>query len=507
MRRLLAGVWRDESGIILPYVTVMLVVFIGFASLALDAARYVSLQTQLQKAADAAAIAGAAELDRFSTSTTRANTAVLTMLSNNTLFGPSGDVPVTIQSVRFLSALPASDTTVATTALCTGNGCTAAQSIQARFVEVVVNPVTMNAIMPLPFLNAALPQGLTVGASAVAGQDSVNCGLTPMFICNPFEQPGDTYAQATQRIEAADADPAFKRRLIRLSDSGVSGTFGPGDFGYLVPEPGSLPSDSCFPGGQEIGRAMAMARPLVCVRQNGVDLLTGNTTSALNGLNTRFGKYGASFSEACKAAYPPDLNTRTGWVPHASGDWCRGSPDGSPTGAGVDWPGWTAGSTNKPLPADACLLTGNNCSPIANVGEPTWDCLTYWNSAHSSAGAPGGCTATATISRYEVYQYEIDNGLLSDSGSNLSNPETGAPQCTGPTPSAERRFMDVALVNCQSSPVTVQSNATNVPVAAFARFFLTVAVPTSGQVKPYAEFRGILERGQGTIYDQVQLYR
>ena len=61
--------WRDESGVILPYVTVMLVVFVGVAALALDAARSLSLQTQLQKGADALAIAGAAELDRLTTST------------------------------------------------------------------------------------------------------------------------------------------------------------------------------------------------------------------------------------------------------------------------------------------------------------------------------------------------------------------------------------------------------------------------------------------------------
>ena len=59
----------------------------------------------------------------------------------------------------------------------------------------------------------------------------------------------------------------------------------------------------------------------------------------------------------------------------------------------------------------------------------------------------------------------------------------------------------------QSSPVPIQSNAQNVPVAAFGQFFLTHAAPVSGTNKPFAEFRGLIGRGNGAIYDQVQLYR
>ena len=49
------ALYSDTSGIILPYVTLMLVAIVGIAVLALDGARYMSLQTQLQSAADALA--------------------------------------------------------------------------------------------------------------------------------------------------------------------------------------------------------------------------------------------------------------------------------------------------------------------------------------------------------------------------------------------------------------------------------------------------------------------
>ena len=68
--------WGDTDGIILPYVTVMLVVIIGVAVLALDGARYMYLQTELQNGADALALAAAAELDRTPTAIARALNAI-----------------------------------------------------------------------------------------------------------------------------------------------------------------------------------------------------------------------------------------------------------------------------------------------------------------------------------------------------------------------------------------------------------------------------------------------
>src|SRR5262245_31530950 len=98
---------RDTSGIILPYVTLLLVVLVGTSVLALDGARYMSLQSQLQNGADALALAGAAELDQTSSAITRATNAIDNLVTNSTLY--AGNVQVS--STRFLSSLPASDAT------------------------------------------------------------------------------------------------------------------------------------------------------------------------------------------------------------------------------------------------------------------------------------------------------------------------------------------------------------------------------------------------------------
>src|ERR1700682_6343568 len=79
--------WNDTRGVILPYVTIMLVAVVGVAVLALDGARFMSLQTQLQNGADALALAGAAELDRLPDSENRAISAINNLVTNSSVFG------------------------------------------------------------------------------------------------------------------------------------------------------------------------------------------------------------------------------------------------------------------------------------------------------------------------------------------------------------------------------------------------------------------------------------
>src|ERR1700733_980633 len=85
--RSIKAFWGDTDGVILPYVTMMLVVIVGVSVLALDGSRYMSLQTQLQNGADALALAGAAELDRTPTAIERATKAVDNLITNSSLFG------------------------------------------------------------------------------------------------------------------------------------------------------------------------------------------------------------------------------------------------------------------------------------------------------------------------------------------------------------------------------------------------------------------------------------
>src|SRR6478735_11382507 len=83
--------WRDTDGLMAPYVAVMLPVLVGFALLALDTSRRMSLQTQMQAAADSLALAGARELNKQAGAESRAISAMVNAhaaaKSSNTLFG------------------------------------------------------------------------------------------------------------------------------------------------------------------------------------------------------------------------------------------------------------------------------------------------------------------------------------------------------------------------------------------------------------------------------------
>src|ERR1700704_5252696 len=157
--------WSDTSGIILPYVTLMLVVIVGLAVLALDGARFMSLQTQLQNGADALALAGAAELDRLRDSRTRAVRAINSLLANRTSF--DGGRNVQVSRVEFYGQLPVSDARPISEATLATDG------TNARFISVAVRPISLDTILPAAFFGGA--NSIPVGAAAVAGFDQVIC--------------------------------------------------------------------------------------------------------------------------------------------------------------------------------------------------------------------------------------------------------------------------------------------------------------------------------------------
>jgi Flp pilus assembly protein TadG len=495
VRQFCRSLWEDTSGVILPYITLLLVVIIGTSLLALDGARLMDLQTQLQNAADAYALAGAAELDRLPDSIDRANRAIDVLMENRNSENVGDEAEfVTVARRRFLSSLPASDKPV------TSLDETSDPTL-ARFIEVTVTPVAMHTIMPTVFLNLA--SAVATGAQAVGGYDQVLCNAVPLLVCNPFEENGMTHYAATQALVNASSNGSGQRKLIRLARTrNKNDRYRPGDFGYPTPVTGSLPVDACGPnaaGGMP--QALAANRAPACFRMSGVNLQPGNDQLAVDGLNTRFDIYANSFSSCTN--YPADRNVRKGYITVGNANWCKASP------SGIGWP--IADHNATALPVDQnMIITGSSGRQVLNtnvaLGNGTWDCTAYWSEAHPVRWghlAPPGCTATATISRYSVYQYEIGSNSLYDRSLGA---ETGAPQCN-PHSSANRRILYGAIVNCLSSPVIVQVNARNVPVAAFGKFFLVLPATKETDGNIYAELNALIRPSDHLTVDSVELYR
>ena len=112
-RRALA-LWRDTDGLMVPYVAVMLPVLVGFALLALDGSRRMSLQTQMQAAADSLALAGARELNKQAGAESRAISAMANALVEISAKKAAGRTVDQVCGVIFTATYFASESPVAT---------------------------------------------------------------------------------------------------------------------------------------------------------------------------------------------------------------------------------------------------------------------------------------------------------------------------------------------------------------------------------------------------------
>jgi Flp pilus assembly protein TadG len=483
--RLARAFWNDTSGVILPYVTVMLVVIVGLSVLALDGARLMSLQTQLQNGADALALAGAAELDRLPDAETRARTAIQRLLTNSTLFGSRAERTIAVSNIKFYSRLPANDASpMSAGTLATGSG-------NARFVSVTVRPVTLPTILPAAIFGGA--NTVTTAASAVAGFDQVVCGVTPIYVCNPYEIEGMTYDEATAALQHAAANPSNQGRLMRLRQNAGNASYSAEDYGFL---------DSPTLGSDEMSLidSIAVVRPAACFLQRGVNFRPGLVRSAREGFNVRFDIYEGAMSEKYNDGnYRPAQNVRKGYVV-ATGDE---NQNACAARRGANWPigsppNWVTG-----LPLDRTW-------PIDGMGEGNWDFDTYWQVNHGDSGPPpnlnGGAASNAEVpSRYHVYRFEIEQGRVADVS---VGGESGAPACYSGgdlSGAPDRRVLHAAIVNCQSLQLEGELQF-KVPVAAFAKLFLTLPLERS-QTDLYVEMVGLVRPGDGVSFDVVQLYR
>src|SRR5688572_11617707 len=212
---------RDENGAALIYVSIALTVFMGFAALVIDGSRLFTLDTELQSAADAIALAGAAELDGNADAQDRAVLAMNNLVQNADTFGndPTAIAGAAEYTPRFLSALPDDDQPLS-------DATVAATQPEARFVEVTVNERQVDSMFA-----TAIGGEDTAGAEAVAvaGFTSAVCKFTPLFMCNPFESTDDSLAHFTEQFDTT----AEKRRIIALKRSGSGAKYAPGNFGFL----------------------------------------------------------------------------------------------------------------------------------------------------------------------------------------------------------------------------------------------------------------------------------
>jgi Flp pilus assembly protein TadG len=488
LRNLLCRFGRDERGVALILVSIMLPVIIGFALLAFDMSRANNLHNDLQKGADGFAIAAAYELDGRSDSIERADRAIANLVDNTYRFSDAGAQQVLATagiSRRYLTNLPTNDSDPISASMVVADELNFAH--EAQFVEITVTPVGFQAIFPASFLTAnAADNAFNVGATSVAGNaGAIVCEMTPIFICNPF--PGESFHEVVN-------DESLYRKSIRM----VPGeSWAPGNFGFLRPQ-----SDHGY-GEGDLARDLARGSLPECVSRRRVYTQTGTlTTMAIAGFNTRFDMYhqGGGFPSRTDASWPPAPNIRKGF---------QYSPQGANPGSDPCRMELATDTTQfRPLTRDTSF-TGL-------IGNGQWDYEGYLAANGFSSGDMANFTDedgnpysnANPPSRYELYKYELDEGLVDDPS---LGGEVGTPACHSNVGDIDRRMIYAAILDCDDPAVRDQLNGQSgaPPAVGFASFFLTEAVTGNEVLAEIVDIDGV--QGRGTmanfVREDVQLYR
>ena len=175
----------DNRATVAPTVALALTALIGVGGLAFDYAHMAALDTELQNAADQAALAAATQLDGQTGAIARATAAAQSLLTNQTLLANDGLASgVTIPTVRFYATKAEAEADTGT-----GSAGTTAVDASAKFVRVAV--LAREARFALTPIIGSIRSG-NIAAEAVAGLGQAICKTPPVMICNPTETGGNT---------------------------------------------------------------------------------------------------------------------------------------------------------------------------------------------------------------------------------------------------------------------------------------------------------------------------
>jgi len=498
---------QSTSGAVAPTVALSLFALIAAGGIAFDYARMASLDSELQNAADQAALAAASQLDGKANACSRAASAASALLSNNARFAnDGGGLAVTVPNdeptcdrtgfIKFYKNKDRSDTDTLTDA-------------DANFVEVTVNSRTARfALTPIVAVLSSGP----LSAKAYAGVGEAICKVPPVMICNPDEPDDNMNVDYDFNVGSR-----IGKGLKLISVGNGNSAWAPGNFGYL--DTGSSTSNPNVELREALGWISA---PGDCSSLEGVKTRTGAGTTVTQAINTRFDIYekantGNGNNGSCPSGglCPPSINTvkdvtRKG---NAGGgnkcgfgnnEWELPSKEYLPssTSADLDLSVATNVPTAMGYPRDKChaISTAGGCS-AGKVGDGNWDRNAYFfvNYGWSSGQWP---TNTNTASkplptnptRYDVYNWEINHRgetiagkvILSNrsiGGGNSDPVDYDSPVCSPlQTPSygnglvpggstVDRRRISAAVINCHAYDVH-GGGGTVYPVRKWIELFL-----------------------------------
>jgi Flp pilus assembly protein TadG len=482
MRRLLGDFVRSDTGSVAPTVGLSLFALIAAGGIAFDYARLASMDTELQNAADQAALAAASQLDGNAGACARAAAAARDLLANQTLFanetGSNRAITVADEAtcdatgnVQFYQSYDRANDTFG-----------AASTSDANAHVVLVRVDTRQAFYALTPIVGAFSSP-NIAGEAVAELGSAICKVPPVMMCNPSEPAGNTDVNYDFNPVKGDG----LRLIIGDPDA-------PGNFGFLR-------TDNA--GAQQVAKEVGYDNPPAgCMQTNGVETEPGNMISVRAAFNTRF-DISENGSTTCPAGgvCSSSRNSRKDLVKtDANGctlgnsGWREGPSPYRPTDPVNPLPGGSD-PTTMGFPRDMChavSLLGSCSGGI--IGNGNWDIDAFfrvnygWTRAQWMAnttdanGNPLAATAAdiPNVGRYDVYLWEMRNPTTTIDtprtvpGTSPALKSFSSPVCRGSiTPSAtvpDRRRISVAVVNCRAQ--SLNGHETDVQVRKWVDVFL-----------------------------------
>jgi Flp pilus assembly protein TadG len=441
--------WRDEGGAVAPLYAIALFGLVGMTGIAFDYGRLMAMDSELQNAADAAALAAATQLngqtDAMNVAMTAANAAFATAASdyvNETRFsnvdddGDGDTRPITQLTFTFWSGYDhETDTPEGLLDPETDDG------EEARVVQVTVDGrEVFYALTPVV---GAISSG-DVTASAMATLEQATCDVVPMMFCAPNPDFG------------TDPNDIGKGMRLHMLPNATD-AFTPGNFGFL-----DIEYDT---NGNPNRRMGINTQGGVCVG-GVVESDPGDRAAEVPPFNTRFDRYENSASglncDSTAGHFCSAQNVRQNYVQRQQHN-NQLSPDvpcnATPT-AGGPWENRPEGG----YPKESCIAAGT-CNFGDGVTAGDW--TPYMNRNHPGMSASSVPADGAVATRWEMYQWERDGGHMnpvkvsSTAELRVNGRYNVTNYCSYPTPKPadvftpdeslnqkDRRVLTVAAVDC-----------------------------------------------------------
>lgn len=452
-----------QRGAFLVLAALLMAVLLGMVALGIDVGRLYALRSEIQNAADAAALAAAAELDGAANARQRAIAAAQSLLQHDSRFATvaalldAGALPP--EAFTFYCIIgspydPPFNSTYCTDLQDAEGRYLATSDAEAHYVRVRLDPAQAAGrfrlqLLFLPVLSAIGVPTQTVastGGSALGGRNIYTCDVPPMAICDPFEGTGTNFQTAMVPGQA-----------MLLSGGGGTGFWAPGNFGFLSPPAGG-------PGAPAAAAFLANEAGAGCSGPF-VDTEPGVMAMPMvRALNTRFDQY-SGMQAGSWATNPPAPNV----VSYPNDASWRGA-----------------------------------ASPWNRFGNGDWDFDGYWGAAHVGVAKPNGWSNLNRPTRWQVYNYEISNSLVPNTPPTYAGQPT--PAHVGPGSVPKRRLVKVAVLSCGALSVNGSSLIPIQEPDGYAEVFFHRKADSTPNPQFWAEYVDWVNGPDSQYHVQVQLY-